>query len=189
MTFILCCGKGLSNEILSTKDHPSSSQINNSFLHLCIDASSRLNLYMHLFRSFTYYEKTEYMVIEKRKRLSWTTIFLFIQGTLIIGQIDENQRVSLRFLVSFKNTINLPFYLHFLPIYNFGTEVRSPQIISYLCCTNYAGYILLKQRDLTNIFLAYFAVDSGDTNFIYDFMLNQKFSLSPKNMNHKNYIA
>ena len=163
--------------------------MNNSFLHLCIDASSRLSLYMHLFRSFTYYEKTEYMVIEKRKRLSWTTIFLFIQGTLVIGQIDENQRVSLRFLVSFKNTINLPFYLHFLPIYNFGTEIRSPQIISYLCCTNYAGYILLKQRDLTNIFFIILCSWFGGYQFDLWSHAQLKFSLSPKNMNHKNYIA
>ena len=122
-----------------------------------------------------------------RGTLSWTTTsHLF--GTNI-GQIDENLCVSFRFSVSLKKTPNLPFYLHFLPIKNFWIEIRFPSnhpiLILYKLCWIYS----FKTTDLTNIFLSYFADNSIDNNSIYDFMLNQKFSLSQKYEPQKLYYA
>lgn len=115
----------------------------------------------------------------ERKTLSWTTTSHLLG--INIGQIDENLCVSFRFSVSLKKTLNLPFYLHFLPINNFGTEIRFPSnhliLILYKLCWI---YYLKTTRPNKHIHISYFADDSVDTNSIYDFMLNQKFSLSRK---------
>ena len=122
----------------------------------------------------------------ERKTLSWTTTSHLL-GTNI-GQIDENLCVSFRFSVSLKKTLNLPFYLHFLPINNFGTETRFPSNHLFLILNKLCWIYSFETTDLTNIFLSYFADDSVDNNSIYDLWCSIKNSYFPKNMNHKNYI-
>ena len=80
--------------------------MNNSFLHLCIDASSRLSLYMYLFRSFTYYEKNRIHGYWEKKNIELDDYLLIYSGYFSNWLNWWKSACIFEILVSFKNIIN-----------------------------------------------------------------------------------